>query len=200
MKGFRLLRQAAVGLACLGVVAPQCQLMAATPQKQIQTSQAPLVHDVKLTAGGTLTGHVVDAQGVGTEGAAVSIRAANSEIAGAVTDASGRYVVTGLQGGVYQVVSGQGSQFVRAWAPNTAPPAARDASLLVSADNAVRGQGTFGVNGVEAATLGISIAALVVSIITLSKVNDNGDTIVTLGDMATATNNDVLEILESVSP
>ncbi len=196
MKGLRLLKQAAIVVACWGVVVPQSQLMAATPQR----AKAPLVHDVKLAAGGTLTGHVVNAEGVGTEGAAVSIRVADAELASTVTDASGRYVVTGLQGGVYQIVTGQSSQFVRVWAPNTAPPAARDAAVLVSGATAVRGQGTYGVDGVGAATLGVSIAALVVSIITLAKVNDNEETIVNLQQMAETTNLDVLEVLESVSP
>jgi len=200
MKALRLLKQAAVGLACLGVVVPQSQLMAATPKEQVQN--ATVISDVKLAANGTLSGHVIDAQGVGTEGALVSIRVADREVAQTATDAGGRYVVRNLRGGVYQIVSGQSTQFVRAWAPGTAPPAAHEQALLVSGGQVVRGQfgGDSVSRGVTGATLGISIASLVIGIITLSKVNDNEDMVIGLQGNVLNVEDNVNEIFEAVDP
>lgn len=197
MNGMNVLKKAAIGLACWGVLLPQ-SLLAAAPESA-QPAKSPVVHDVKLADGGTLTGFIVNDQGVGTEGAVVSIRSADQEVAQVVTDENGRYVAQNLRGGTYQIVAGQGTQFVRAWAPGTAPPAARDQALLVNGSAPVRGQWG-GVNGVEGATLGISIASLVIGIITLSKVNDNNDAIISIQTGQATTNENVLEILETVSP
>ncbi len=197
MNGLKVLKHTALGLACWGVLLPQ-SLTAAAPQAS-QPTKAPMIHDVALGNSGTLSGFVVDSQGVGTEGAVVSIRVSDREVAQAVTDENGHYVAKNLRGGMYQIVAGQETQFVRAWAPGTAPPAAHDQATLVTGD-AVRGQFGGGVSGVEGATLGISIAALVVSIITLSKVDDNNDAIISLETGQASVNETVLEVLESVSP
>jgi len=197
MRSMSLLKTSAVVLACWGVLLPQ-SLIAAAPQN----SAAPMVHDVKLADAGTLHGFVVDAQGVGVDGAAVSIQAANGEVAQSVTDANGHYVAHNLRGGVYQIVAGQGTQFVRAWAPGTAPPAAREQALLVSGSEVVRGQfgGDSVSRGVTGATLGISIASLVIGIITLSKVNDNEDMVIGLQGNVLNVEDNVNEIFEAVDP
>jgi len=93
-----------LGLACLGVVAPQTDLWAASPKRDVKSSRvpkAPQVFDVSLTPGGTFTGHVVDSQGIGFEGAVVSIHQGNREVARTVTDRNGTFVSKNLRRGIY---------------------------------------------------------------------------------------------------
>jgi len=102
---------------------------------------APTASDVALQDGGTFVGQVVDQQGVPIRGIAVSVRQQGREVASAATDANGQFRVSGLHGGVYQVAAGQSSTVYRLWAPQSAPPAARPAALMVWGQDAiVRGQ------------------------------------------------------------
>jgi hypothetical protein len=143
MQGLRILKGAVLGLACLGVVAPQTDLWAAGPKRDVKSSRAPKapqVFDVSLTPGGTFTGHVVDSQGIGVEGAVVSIRQGNREIVRTVTNRNGTFVAKNLRGGMYQVVAGRGEGLYRLWATNTAPPSAQSQALIVSSRQVVRGQ------------------------------------------------------------
>jgi hypothetical protein len=97
------------------------------------------ISDAALQAGGTLYGQLVDAEGIPRKAAQVALRHDQRVIAVAKTDAQGRFAVSGLRGGIYQVETTFGSQTYRLWAPNTAPPAARESILLTSGD-IVRGQ------------------------------------------------------------
>jgi len=136
MRVLRIIQRAAVGLACLGVIVPQAQLSAAAPRDHDQA-----VVDVALGPGGTLIGQVVDDQGIGIDGAAVSIRQGDQEAARVVTNKNGWYQADNLRGGFYQVVGGQGAGLFRLWAANTAPPSAQTGALVVSSTNTVRAQG-----------------------------------------------------------
>jgi hypothetical protein len=100
--------------------------------------------DVALRDGGLLVGQVVDPQGVAQAGAVVSVRYAEHEVVRTVTDANGVFAARGLRGGQYQLLTDDGISVCRLWAPNTAPPAARPAALLVSGNDVVRGQWGFG--------------------------------------------------------
>ncbi len=182
MKALRVLRTAAVGLACLGVIMPQARLLAATPADKADSTDRTqqTVVDVELGPGGTLVGQVVDAQGIGLEGTAVTIHQGDKQIGQVVTDAQGRYELTNLRGGFYQIVAGQGYGFYRLWAPNTAPPAARNSALVVSGDNAVLAQGGLVpvVGGVDLITLlilaGVTTST-VFSILAYDEAKDNND-------------------------
>jgi hypothetical protein len=166
MKGFRILQGAAVSLACWGIVLPQSRLLAAAPtteagmtrpvqtvpetprpavKKSLRLAKAvrtvqPAVADVGLSAGGTVTGQVVDPHGRPLEGQLVSIRTTEGEVAKAVTDRNGNFVVSSLAGGVYHVAAGQGQNIFRFWAPETAPPSARPQAVVVSGKTVVRAQ------------------------------------------------------------
>ena len=121
----------ASALACVAMVMPSSAL-----------AVEPAVHhtDVALRHGGLLVGQVVDQQGAVKPGAVVSVQYADYEVARTTTDANGVFAAQGLRGGQYQLVTEDGISVCRLWAPDTAPPAARPAALVVSGNNVVRGQ------------------------------------------------------------
>jgi hypothetical protein len=98
-------------------------------------------HDVALGDGGVLVGQVVNPQGVVKANANVSIRYGNHEVVRTTTDANGVFAAKGLRGGQYEILTDDGYRTCRLWAPETAPPAARPAALVVSGQQVVRGQG-----------------------------------------------------------
>jgi hypothetical protein len=182
MKGLRFLKGAAVSLACWGFIVPQADLLAAGPKQDVKTGQtvkAPQVADVALTAGGTVAGKVVDAQGKGVDGAVVSVVYGKTEVAKTVTDKDGNYSVKNLRGGVHAIVAGQQAKLFRFWAADTAPPQTRDLALIVSSKGTVRGQSCCGEGGLLnatnlccLATLGVGIATLVVAAESNSNASD----------------------------
>lgn len=97
--------------------------------------------DVALRPDGLLVGQVVDQQGVAKAGTSVSIQFAGKEVVNTTTDANGIFAAKGLRGGQYQLVTPQGGAVCRLWAPNTAPPAAQSAALIISGNQVVRAQG-----------------------------------------------------------
>jgi hypothetical protein len=140
---FRMLRQAAVGIAGLGFLIPPAALSAAEPQRPVPAApapEAPLISDVALAPGGVLTGQVVDSAGVGVAGATVTVRHNDTVVGSTVSGAQGNFAIRGLQGGVFQVSAGQGLGIYRLWAPETAPPAAGKSALIVSDNSVLRGQ------------------------------------------------------------
>jgi len=147
MKRAGLWKHGIILLACLGLLIPGPMLQAATgdagPRDRAERAQ-PAVVDVALSAGGTLQGQVIDPQGNPMGRTAVSIQQADREVAGTVTDPSGRFRATGLSGGTYRIVAGQATGTFRLWAPNTAPPSARPAALVLPLHQAlVRGEGCY---------------------------------------------------------
>ena len=158
MKSLRSIRSALVALAAVGMLTPHTVLAAPVG--------APEIADVQLRDGGVLVGQFVDAQGAPVQGMPVSLRQNDREVANTLTDASGYYTVSNLQGGIYQVASPNGSAAYRLWSPGTAPPAAQQGALLVVGDEVVRGQyGMWGfltnpwvVAGLIAAAIAIPIA------------------------------------------
>ncbi|NOY29874.1 MAG: hypothetical protein GXP28_06750 [Planctomycetes bacterium] len=128
------LKMSAAMLSCLGMfVAP----VAAAPP-----AAAP--RDVALHQGGVLLGQVVDAHGASLAKTPVSLVSGGKEVARTQTDHTGKFTVSGLKGGVYQVASANHQGTYRLWSPQTAPPAAGRGIMLVSGKDVVRGQGVSG--------------------------------------------------------
>jgi hypothetical protein len=138
MKRTRQIKAVAVALSCLGMLVPH-SAMAVTPT---QDQPAPTIADVALAAGGVLNGQVLDPQGAPLVGLAVAV-GRQDQLAPAIvtTDEQGRFAVADLRGGMYRVAAGDADMLLRAWAPQTAPPAAQHGVLLVSGDDLARGQG-----------------------------------------------------------
>ncbi len=129
MKGFSLLKGAAVGLACLGMVLPQAS-MAAGPQTA-QVAVQVKIADISLT-NGTLTGKVVDTQGQVLSGSVVKVSLGDKEVASTVSGKNGDFAIKNLTTGVYQVSTGQTRAAVRLWESQVAPPSAKKNVLLVN--------------------------------------------------------------------
>ena len=174
MRRFRYIRNIAVHLACMAILFPPNNLCAGTLNQQIkpQTVPAPAIVDVALSAGGTVTGHVVDDRGSGVINAVVSIRQGDREIAKTLADTNGLYVVNNLRGGVHRVIAAGGTRVFRFWAPKTAPPSARDTAISVAGnEEVVRSQGRMGTTLLTAGVLAAVAAAIAIPV---SLNNDDG--------------------------
>ncbi len=135
MKRIGLLSKGMIVLACLGMLIPAPVLHAATgdaPQQQWRATPNPAVRvDVALGADGSLRGQAVNAQGKPAAMTRVSLLQDDRTVATAMTDRDGNFLVRGMRAGTYRLVAGQASVTYRLWRPNTAPPSATRAALVV---------------------------------------------------------------------
>lgn len=140
----RFIKGMAIGVASIGLALPNNAILAESRPGPAQAGRtepaAAAFEDIALTAGGTLTGRVVDSTGTPTEGAQVLLHQGKDLIGETVSDKSGTYSFKGLRGGIYQLTSADSHRAVRVWKDNTAPPGARDMALLVTGANGARGQ------------------------------------------------------------
>jgi len=172
MNPVRVFSTIAVGLSCAGLILPAPTLNAAPPASTARTPQpvrpqAKTVSDVKLDSAGYLQGMVVDLQGTPVANATVIVSRGKQDLAKANTDKRGRFSAGPMGRGSYLIRSGGGSRAVRAWAPQIAPPAARDLALLITGSDVIRGQmpledffasDAFVITGLVAAMIAIPIA------------------------------------------
>jgi hypothetical protein len=164
-----------IAAVCLGCAVSTGSAFAAGPKANASKARqtAPVVTDIALSAGGTFTGQVVDAQGHGIDGASVAIRQSGKDVAKTTTSKEGYFSVTDLRGGTYEVEAGQSRGIYRFWSVNTAPPSARNQALLVSDGKVVRGQlGLGSVPPITYAALGTGIAGTTLGAVNLSKLNN----------------------------
>lgn len=110
------------------------------PHAALAGRQADAVTDIALQQRGLLVGQVMSQDGSVRAGEQVAILHDGHEVVRTTSDENGVFAAAGLRGGQYQVVTREGASSIRAWAPNTAPPAAREGSLVVVGDEVVRGQ------------------------------------------------------------
>ena len=121
-------------IACAGMITP-----VAVFGQQPKADYATRIQDVALSSG-VFTGQVVDHQGNALANTAIVVGQQGTQVAKAVTNANGRFQVSGLNGGVYQIAAGNAISVCRVWHENAAPPIATDGLLVVSDANIVRGQ------------------------------------------------------------
>jgi hypothetical protein len=142
MDYLRILRALCVGLSAVGLLLPTSVLEAAAPGALANDvkPRATLVNDVELDAAGSMHGLVVDVQGARAVDREVVVRQPGREVARTRTDAMGRFRIGPLRGGMYQLSVDGGGRMVRAWAANTAPPAAEKTTLVVIGGEVIRGQ------------------------------------------------------------
>lgn len=120
-------------------------LAAMTASSTIVAQEAPVVatpapvRDVALRPDGTLTGQLVDTQGVVQANQAIAIYAKDTAVARAITDARGHFAMEGIAGGVYRLATSGSSGVYRVWQHAAAPPSASPSLLLVQGE-AIRGQ------------------------------------------------------------
>lgn len=128
MKLVRSLRKFSVTLACVGLLAGQ-----------MAQAASPVIRDVALQPGGILTGQVLNEQAVARAQSKIAVVHKGKPVTVTETDQAGRFVLTGLKPGVYELHLAEGGGAYRVWAPNTAPPAAEQGVLLVEDSRVVRG-------------------------------------------------------------
>ena len=126
------------GLALLCVLCLQVSLHADEPVIKKMSGDA-FGRDVMLKDT-TLFGKYVNSAGAGIKGMRASIRQAGKEVASGITDAQGNFRVTGLQTGVYEVIIGCKSEFIRVWDADSAPPMAKPSAQIVR-DGHLQGNG-----------------------------------------------------------
>lgn len=180
MKCFSLIRGAAVTLAALGMMIPNAPALAAGPQRITMKTVDAKIFDISMSQS-TFKGRIVDHTGAAVEGAAVTVKQNNKEVAHSVTDKDGSFAVNNLKNGVYTVASGATEGTFRVWNEKSAPPSAKEQGLLVLGQNGARGQ--FGCCGGGDSccwlVAGLATAGLIVGIVTLVRVNDAIDKIPT---------------------
>jgi len=174
MKGIRLVQGAATALAALGLLLPPTAVRADDSNKVVTAkSDARLAADVVMQKG-QFAGRVVDHTGTPLAGREVVVREGNKEVAKATTDKNGVFSVPNLKPGNYTATSGNTAGNFRVWSEKVAPPSAKGHALLVMGENGARGQ--FGaVDPTLVLLTAAVIATLVISIVTLDKVNDIED-------------------------
>lgn len=178
MKVRNVLKSALAGLACFGTLIPQQSLSAAdsTPEPRVSkadsTVQTKKIIDIELDRQGRLLGVLVDTNGKPEALKKIQLRQGKKLLAETKTDRNGRFLVSKLRGGVYQIVSKDQAAVVRVWSNGTAPPKSKNAVLLVTGKVA-RGQG-FIPGGTITGLLGVGlgIAGLTLGIINMNENND----------------------------
>jgi hypothetical protein len=173
MFGIRFMKGMAASLATLGMMVPQTRLLADAPAPKAsvgKTSQVNRIPDLALTAGGTMSGRVVDHSGNVIEGAKVVLKQGNKEIGQTVTNNEGTYSFKNVKGGVYQVSSGNTDGVFRVWSEKSAPPTAKGHALLMMGENGARGQFGSVDPTLVLLTAGV-ITAVVLSAIAISDLN-----------------------------
>jgi hypothetical protein len=127
--------QAIAWLAVAVLCVPQLAIAATLPD-----NQTPVITDLQLHEGGVLIGQVITPEHTAAADVDVLLRSGSQKAVAVKTNKKGHFVFGGLRAGVYQVVASGGQGVYRAWAPNTAPPAARPSALIVARTRTVRGQ------------------------------------------------------------
>lgn len=127
-----VLNGVAVCLAALGLFVPVLLLGETLPPRLV-------AEDVSLQKGGTLLGQVIDPEGNGLAGVPISLRSQDRQLT-IRSQENGRFAVSGLRAGVYQIAAAEARGVYRLWATGTAPPAAGQALVLTAGRPVSRGQ------------------------------------------------------------
>lgn len=162
-------------LAWIGMSIPQPLAFGAETNKTTGTTR-----DVVLGPGGCLQGQVLNQAGMPQAARPVVAFVGDEAMGSAQTGADGRFVISGLRGGVYDLATIDESQTVRCWnSPLTAPPQAVSAILLSDRGEAIRGEeGELNVRRMKiltVAALGLSITALTLSVVLPIVLSDDPD-------------------------
>lgn len=115
---------------------PSTQTASSAPTSELRS---PTSRDITLSAGGRLDGVLLDRQGMPLVGMPVMLTQNDREVASVKTDESGRFAITGLRGGQYNLATLDAVTPCRLWSEAAAPPHAKPALQVYGGDLA-RGQ------------------------------------------------------------
>jgi hypothetical protein len=174
MKGMRFVRGAAISLAALGLILPpSASADTETKPTAVVRPAKSLAADVVLQEG-AFAGRVVDHTGTPLAGHDVIVKQGDKQVAIVKTNDKGVFSVPAVRPGTYTATSGKTVGTFRVWNDKAAPPAAKGHALLVMGQNGSRGQ--FGaVDPTLVLLTAAVIATLIITAITLNKVNDLED-------------------------
>ncbi len=130
------IRVVLVAMATGGLLLPG--VSRASGEEEVAT--AARVRDFALQPDGSLRGQVVDRAGREASHSTIAVLQGDAVITTSETDAHGRYALTGLSGGVFQVVTEEGVTVCRLWPAGAAPPSAQAEALLVHDNPVIRGR------------------------------------------------------------
>lgn len=137
-----MFRAVVVAMTCFGIAVPQLA-MGNTPVMQTADG-IPIIYkvdDVALQTGGQLLGAIVDVNGRPVVDAPVAVGQSGKVLAELKTDQEGRFAITGLTNGTYQIASFAGVQSYRLWNPGAAPQSAKQGVIHVLPEGLARGNG-----------------------------------------------------------
>ena len=165
-------------LICSMALVPAYQAVAAGPRAggASEPAATTAVRDLALQAGGVLRGQVLDKQGKACAGVPVAVAKAGATNEAPLltkTDEQGRFQFPKLAGGIYHVGTTEGGAIYRLWAPNTAPPSAAPAALLVQGEGPVRAN-LSGIGPWGWTLIGLGVAAAIAIPLALHKNDDEG--------------------------
>jgi hypothetical protein len=139
----RLLVASAVCWSAVGCFTASAQESAAVGDRAATSAQASRgsdILDVVLGPAGELSGAVLDAQGQAVPHALVTLRQLGRPVASCPANGEGRFVLTGVRGGVFQIEAAGTMKVCRVWVADTQPPSARHEVLMVASGDVMRGQ------------------------------------------------------------
>lgn len=150
-----------------------------TASKATATAAKPVVKttipDVSLTANGKLVGMLVDAQAKPVANSEVQLKLGKDVVAKGKTDERGVFQLEAARGGLYQIATTKENVAVRLWTNRSAPPTAKKLAVVMHGDQKVvraQDEALASIDLGTAALLGLGVATIVVTTITLNKVND----------------------------
>lgn len=127
MKILTSLRGMALALATFSMVVPLQPIYASAP-----APVATAARDVALAKGGVLNGQILTEAGTAAANEVVSLMVEGKEVARTTTNTRGQFRFANLRGGQVVIATRHGSQPLRAWQANTAPPVATEGVLLTT--------------------------------------------------------------------
>jgi len=135
--------------------------------------------NVALDENGHLTGYLLDPQGRPVRKASIVIRQGLKRIAETQTGVKGKFVVSGMRGGVYQILSNKGSAVIRVWTQKAAPRNARRLALVIENSRVVRGQSllppAFAMDFGTLASTGVAVGGATMGVIASQDAQDAED-------------------------
>lgn len=133
------------------------------------------IPDIALTANGKLVGMLVDAQTKPVANSEVQLKLGREVLAKGKTDERGVFQIDAPRGGIYQLSTVKENVGVRLWTNRSAPPSAKKLAVIMHGDpKIVRAQDApiASMDLGTAALLGLGIASVTLTAITLNEVNN----------------------------
>jgi len=135
-----LLNHLVVSAVIVSTVVGSSPAIAAGPLAPPSQAAPQTIQDVSLAPGGLFRGQLVATNGQAIAGTPVVLQQQNRPLAETVTNERGEFAFQGVPGGIYLVSAAGEASTYRLWAPNTAPPVAQPAAMLVQQGDIVRAQ------------------------------------------------------------